>query len=195
MSFHEPRHHAATTAPQTTDCPTKREATCATPRTATPVDFEVPHRLRCRRPIRRLGRARMPATVHTVPRNLRGDFWHALLHRWGKLLDRYQRMCNRYGDDDVAYWYGERALTGFLTAAALQLKGGIGLEEFLGYRGTGKKRRAGRGDAWLSMGNHWFCLEAKQYFVSGGSKTAISAVDSRLRAARKQLNNLGSSWK
>jgi hypothetical protein len=46
-----------------------------------------------------------------------------LLYRWSELLDRWQELASTTDAPDVAYWYGERALTGLLSAAVRQAGG------------------------------------------------------------------------
>jgi hypothetical protein len=83
-------------------------------------------------------------------------WWRELLRGWGGLMDRY---CE--DGEDAPYWYGERALTGLLAAAAWQRKAGWSLEEFTGRRRSG----AGRGDAWIGVGADTYTIEAKAIYT------------------------------
>jgi hypothetical protein len=90
-----------------------------------------------------------------VPRRWREAGWAKLLVTWAGLIERYdgasdtdQRL------KDVAYWYGERALTGLLAAAAWRTnKYWWSIEEFTGKRHVDPRLRksrtngAGRGEA------------------------------------------------
>ncbi len=96
-------------------------------------------------------------------------------------------------DRDVAYWYGERAMTGLLAAAAWHC-GGWSLEEFTGRRGV-KRRRSGRGDLWLSTGKGNYTVEAKVVWP-GSSRTefAVSTANRALREASRQLRTLSEDF-
>ena len=78
-------------------------------------------------------------------------FWVAVVRDWLRLLGDYEHAVP--SDADLAYWHGERPLTGLLGVAAWQI-GGWSLEEFCADRKrkdsdeTGK----GRGDLWLGWG-------------------------------------------
>ena len=55
--------------------------------------------------------------------------WDGLLQTWGRLLDAYDNLKPYYEGPcetsrDVAYWYGQRTLTGLLAAAAWKVPGG-----------------------------------------------------------------------
>jgi hypothetical protein len=127
------------------------------------------------------------------PTRLRRDGWGGLLRRWGTLLDQYERLAGI--GKDVAYWHGERALTGILAAAAWQIQGGGSLEEFVGRRGPQSHPRPGRGDAWIVTGGVWYCIEAKQYSVYGTPRAAIRGTETRLRSAVRQLRDLSRDYK
>ncbi len=61
--------------------------------------------------------------------------WKGLLREWMRLFREHEG-----NDEDVAYWYGERALTGLLSAAAWKVQYWWALEEFVGKRTLGKSR-------------------------------------------------------
>src|SRR2546425_7549231 len=99
-----------------------------------------------------------------IPATLERDGWRKLLNEFGSLLSTYERTSLAdWKQHDVGYWYGERSLTGLLTAAACRLRGGISLEEFEIRRGPARKSRAGRSDAWirLPLKGRWYNVEAK----------------------------------
>jgi hypothetical protein len=118
--------------------------------------------------------------------------WVDLLKSFKKYLDWY-----RGGSDDVAYWYGERALSGFLASAAWDA--GWSLEEFTGLRTDGRKQSSGKGDLWLGVGEgskeKAFTVEAKVEWSQGPIPTTIQNVRKKLRAAKKQLDELDSVYR
>ncbi len=132
----------------------------------------------------------MPLRNLQLPKHLRRDGWGTTLRRFGDLMDKYERISRKHNGGDVAYWYGERALTGLLAATVWQLNGGWSLEEFLGFRGSRLGRRAGRGDAWIGVREAWYTVEAKQVFVGATPRDAIRRVEEELADARKQLRGL-----
>jgi hypothetical protein len=124
-------------------------------------------------------------------------FWLAVLGRWLSLLKEYEGVDP--SDKDLAYWYGERPLTGLLGAAAWQL-GGWSLEEF--GAGRWKKRsgetRLGRGDLWLGCtrgdATGAATVEAKILWAYQNSLDAVkTALDDQLNRARKQLRQIESA--
>lgn len=123
-----------------------------------------------------------------VSKTLAKGGWRKLLRCWGDLMDEYTKLGRREKDDDVPYWYGERALTGLLGAAAWKC-GGWSLEEFTGLRRMGKRRRAGRGDLWLGTGRGDFVIEAKIVWP-GDPKRTRGAVRRALDQVGRQLRNL-----
>jgi hypothetical protein len=122
------------------------------------------------------------------------SFWAALLGKWLTLLSEYESVDPR--NPDLAYWYGERPLTGLLGAAAWQI-GGWSLEEF--GAGRWKKRlaetRQGRGDLWLGCtrgdATGEVTVEAKILWAyQDAHDTLKTELDKRLKRARKQLRQL-----
>ncbi len=121
-------------------------------------------------------------------------FWLAVLDKWLHLLNQYESIDS--SDKDLAYWYGERPLTGLLGAAAWQL-GGWSLEEF--GAGRWKKRsgeiRRGRGDLWFGCtrgdATGKATVEAKILWAyQNGADTVKTALDDQLKRARKQLRQI-----
>lgn len=99
----------------------------------------------------------MPSDIHSLSGAI-PEWWRPLLQGWGELMDDY---CE-FWPTDAPYWHGERALTGFLVAAAWRLRDGWGLAEFSARRRRGGKRRGGAGDAWVGQGKtSWSAVEAK----------------------------------
>ena len=119
-----------------------------------------------------------------LPRKSPYRQWSVVLEIFGKLLHEYN------SSHDVAFWYGERALSGLLAAAAWRAKGGWSLEEFSGLRRTGGRQSTGRGDAWIGIGKRTFTVEAKIIWPQGPIDTAISDVRHQLNLAGDQLDSL-----
>ena len=59
------------------------------------------------------------------PRKPPKDTLRRVLKNFCQCLENYD-----YPKNDIAYWYGERALTGLLASAAWKVRGGWSLEEF-----------------------------------------------------------------
>ena len=116
--------------------------------------------------------------------------WVDLLKRFKKYLDWYHE-----GDDDVAYWYGERALSGYLAMAGWDLPDGWSLEEFTGLRKKGKKKSAGRGDLWVGTSKKTFTVEAKMAWLGGPIDKAIKNIREQLDVAGKQLDKLDPDYR
>jgi len=119
-----------------------------------------------------------------LPRKSPYRQWSVVLEIFGKLLHEYN------SGQDIAYWYGERALSGLLSAAAWRAKDGWSLEEFSGLRRTGGRQSTGRGDAWIGIGTRTFTVEAKIIWPQGPIDTAISDVRNQLNIAGDQLDSL-----
>lgn len=128
----------------------------------------------------------MPLTKEILPRTQLYKEWKVVLHEFGKLLDQYN------SGHEVAYWYGERALTGFLAAAGWRARSrdGWSLEEFSGLRRTGGRQSTGRGDLWIGIGSRTFTVEAKTLWPQGPVDTAISDARDELDDAGDQLDSL-----
>ncbi len=119
--------------------------------------------------------------------------WRRLIHKWAGLLDAWENTAN-----DLAFYYGERALTGMLAAAAWQLSGGRALEEFSALRtrkGSGIKSKAGRGDLWLFLAKKWFTIETKVLWPGSYGKKTIRAINGELDTARSQLRKLDRAYR
>jgi len=114
------------------------------------------------------------------------EFWIDLLNKWCELLKRYEA-----DKSDVAYWHGERPLTGLLGAAAWTLSGGWSLEEFSTKRESGSGKGPGRGDLWIGRGESNATVEAKIYWVGGTILTAKEDLGKRLDEAAEQLQAVG----
>jgi hypothetical protein len=141
-----------------------------------------------------------------VPPRLARAGWPDLLRTWARLIRRwdspYEGQRQR---EDVAYWYGERTLTGILAAAAWQThRYWWGIEEFLGKRfvesklGKAKGKSApGRGDLWLGLRvnekrgeQHCYTVEAKQSFFGTNAEGIVRNIEGNLSKARAQLAQL-----
>lgn len=116
--------------------------------------------------------------------------WLPLLRSWADLMDRYSDA--EGPDGDVPYWYGERALTGLLTAAAWRVPNGWSLEEFLGRR---DEDAAGRGDAWLGIGTAEFTIEAKAVWPQADSEAALAQIQQQMDIAADQLRSLEKAFR
>jgi hypothetical protein len=125
-----------------------------------------------------------------LPATWQRQGWDRLLREWATLLDLYDTTED--GQRDVAYWYGERALTGLLAPAAwrLQRPQGWSLEEFADPRARGIRARAGRGDLWLGLGRHKFTIEAKVTWPPKMSTVAVDEANLALKRATDQLTQL-----
>ncbi len=118
--------------------------------------------------------------------------WRDLLRIWERLMDAYTDPI----EPDVPYWYGERALTGLLAAAAWQVSDGWSLEEFLGARQSAEKSGAGRGDLWLGFGRTTaYTAEAKVVWPQENSEAALGQIQAALVRAAGQLCALGDEFR
>jgi len=120
-----------------------------------------------------------------VPDNFpQRTFWENLLIKWLELLEGYE-----VGDDkpDVAYWYGERPLTGLLGVAGWLLQDGWSLEEFSTKRKSKAGKGTGRGDLWIGHGTSEVTVEAKIYWVREKLPTTVRYLKKKLDEAAEQL--------
>lgn len=116
--------------------------------------------------------------------------WHRLLKLFGRFLDYYNTP-----PQDAAYWYGERALTGLLAAAAWRLNE-WSLEEFTSRRSAGRQDTAGKGDAWISVGGTTFTIEAKlRWPRTMDLKNWENQIESGITATANQLKDLDADYK
>lgn len=105
------------------------------------------------------------------------------LHKWIALNERYcSRM--RWGGRvrDVPFWYNERPLLGMF-ACAVAMAGGLALEEYSSDKRQGKnrkRRKKGRVDLYLSIGNLECVAEAKHLPIR-------CDIDSTERALREPI--------
>jgi hypothetical protein len=112
--------------------------------------------------------------------------WLPLLRQFSKHLN----WCT--SKDDLSFWYGERALSGFLAASAWALPNGWSLEEFTGLRVNGSKQSAGKGDIWIGIGKKTFTVEAK--IIWGCSDGLAAKIRAELRKAGDQLDKLDPTY-
>lgn len=117
-----------------------------------------------------------------------------------KVLKKFCHCLKHYDTSkkDIAYWYGERALTGLLASAAWMVRSGWSLEEFTGKRRKGRRANgSGKGDLWLGVGNTEYTIEAKVTWptqvndVTKWKKT----VNGKLSKASNQLSALESTYR
>lgn len=126
--------------------------------------------------------------------------WNALLQQFGAMMDDYCEVSRRAGEsNEVPYWYGERTITGLLTAASWKI-GGQGLDESAAARGpvrrtkkraptnptNRRKTRQGRIDSYVILRGVWYQLEAKLRWVSDRQK-----LEGVVRGVRHQLELAG----
>jgi hypothetical protein len=109
-----------------------------------------------------------------------------------KLFSAVADRIEQYDDppNDTGYWYGERAMTGFLSAAAWSMRGGWSVEEFTGLRMNEGRRGSGRGDIWLGFGKNAFTIEAKAVWPGSSVQNAINGAETKLSEAKRQLRRL-----
>ncbi len=131
---------------------------------------------------------KMRLTKELLPSRPLYKQWTLVLKEFGKIMNEYNSI------NDVAYWYGERALTGLLTAAAWRIKGGWSIEEFTGLRRTGGRQNSGKGDAWIGIQRKTFTVEAKMVWAQGPLDTAIKDIRKRLGEAGDQLDSLDATY-
>jgi hypothetical protein len=115
------------------------------------------------------------------------QFWKDLLNQWVELLQRYELGADDDDDPDVAYWYGERPLTGLLGAAGWLLQDGWSLEEFSTKRKLKVGNGMGRGDLWVGRGEAKATVEAKIYWAGETIPTAQRYLSDKLDEAATQL--------
>ena len=79
--------------------------------------------------------------------NARARFLIPLIEGWGEAIDRFATW---FKDDDVPYWYNERANISMLNAGAW-LAGYVGIEEFAITKGWGEQKGNGRADLLVAL--------------------------------------------
>ncbi len=88
-----------------------------------------------------------------------------VLNKWISIQKEYIKKL-----DDYPWWYNERASIGILAAAAWKTSN-VALEEYSTIKGIRtEKRKSGRCDIYFSAGNEHFAGEAKQAWISSGSR-------------------------
>jgi hypothetical protein len=132
---------------------------------------------------------------------------YRLLKKFSKLLENYSWPDR--GKIDVAYWYGERALSGLLAASAWMVRDGWSLEEFTSQRKStrrkprrkrSKKSGAPRCDMWLGVGGKDFTIEAKYFPVSvkglgeNKLKQVVANIEKKISSAFCQLATLSRKY-
>ena len=111
--------------------------------------------------------------------------WRRLLREWIDLINRYSTF------DDVPYWYGERALTGLLGAAAWILEHGWALQEFAEGGDSGLRR----GGLWWGVGKAKFTVQAKIDWEARNAGAAIQRIRQRLANAEQELQSLEKNYR
>jgi hypothetical protein len=151
-------------------------------------------------------------TLYGAPRlrsELRTMGWENLLETYCKLLDTYDNLkpyykSDRETDRDVAYWYGECALTGLLAAAGNKVPGGWALVEPADEKISDPNEKAPRGrtDMWLRLAEYEFTVEAKLVWPEGTlekaddlGRKAIRMTHEALRVADERLDRLSCDYR
>jgi hypothetical protein len=114
-----------------------------------------------------------------------------LLNGWRKAMDRYAMLQadDKGTQDDVAYWYGERANISFLAAGAW-LSGFAALEEFRSERIRSRKKKNGRIDLYICNKDVAVEVEAKQRFVNMSKRAVLEKkITSAMKAAVKDAKS------
>ncbi len=124
----------------------------------------------------------MPTTIKGVDCRSLG-FLKGVLRQWVATNIRFVREWNH--NDDLPWWYNERASLSVLAGAVWQ-KGGLAFEEFM--TDKRKKRRStysGRCDLYLKIRQHEFIAEAKQCWSVAAQITdkTTACIEQRLRDA------------
>lgn len=111
-----------------------------------------------------------------------------------RVLKQFFRCLKEYEDPkDIAYWYGERALTGLLASASWMTRTGWSLEEFTGLRRKSRRKNgSGKGDLWLGVGGKEYTIEAKVTWPTQVSNVSLwkTTVNKKLSRASGQLDAL-----
>lgn len=129
----------------------------------------------------------------SLPESLKDEGWDELLKYWAEMINQYILLGD--SDLDVPFWYGERAITGILAAASWKLEGGWSLEEFIGLRRAGLKKKAGRGDLWLGTGKGKYTIEAKILWARNTWQRAVQQAREKLKEASNQLKALDQEFR
>jgi len=135
----------------------------------------------------------MDFKIHSLPRSLRTAGWEKLLSKWSVMINSSVDLSESV-PRDVAYWYGERALTGLLAAAAWKI-GGWSLEEWTAQRGRGKEKGSARGDLWLATENGQFTMEAKVSWPCSTWKYANKYAKRCIKEAENQLRSMDKGYR
>jgi hypothetical protein len=131
--------------------------------------------------------------VNVPEKTIHREMWQKLLDGWTRLIDEYTFYPEQ--EKDIPYWYGERALTGLLSAAAWRLPGCWSLEEFTAQRDSENETGAGRGDLWVGCGKAQITIEAKIIWPKLSVETAIEKTKQKLDEARGQLIRLAKKYR
>jgi hypothetical protein len=111
-----------------------------------------------------------------------------LLKGWHKAMERYTELQkNDEGtQDDVAYWYGERANLSFLAAGAW-LSGFAALEEFRSEKIRAQKKKSnGRVDLFICKKGVAAEIEAKQRYINASAKSSLEKIIKRTMESAKR---------
>ena len=131
--------------------------------------------------------------IHSLPKSLRSAGWEQLLSEWSRMINSSVDL-SEHASRDVVYWYGERALTGLLAAAAWRIDG-WSLEEWTARRGRGKAEGAARGDLWLATENGQFTVETKVSWPCSTWAVAHKYARTRIKEARHQLRSMDRDYR
>lgn len=121
---------------------------------------------------------------------------HTLLKAFGNCLEDYNEL-RKMRSRDLAYWYGERTLTGLLSGAIWRMRGERwALEEYKSLRYAGRKQKGDRGDLWFGVTKEGsYTVEAKLYEESSpkildDKNWLCGKIQAKLDEAFEQLANL-----
>ncbi len=120
--------------------------------------------------------------------------WRSLLEEWLNIINEFVFHPEFVKDKEAPYWYGERALTGLLSASTWRLPNSWSLEEFTAERDNDKKTGAGRGDLWVGCGSESITIEAKVIWPGLDIEGAYKKTKEKLNEAKGQLKELAKEY-
>ena len=140
--------------------------------------------------------ARPPLLSAFGARKRKTERLYRLIENFGKCLEDYNELTGVKKDRDIAYWYGERTLTGLLAGAVWRMRENRwALEEFISERQIRKKKKRGRGDLWFGLtAKEEYTVESKLYEpdtkIVWASDRLVRQTQKRLDKAFGQLSEL-----
>ncbi len=125
------------------------------------------------------------------------EFWNALAKEWKKVLEEYilgSSIVKKDGKNlpnDLPYWHGQKAITGFLAVAAWRI-GAIALQESFTERPEQKNANC-HYDLWVKYNNFSFAVEAR--LLWGNAEYGKDKIVNEICEAEKQLKTLSNEDK